>query len=306
LVNSHGQQSSDLQLSTVDCGPLTRYTMNKIGFNVLAWSAEISENLFPILDRLKAIGYDGAEFFIGGTDEKACRAVGDHCKNIGLEVTTVTVMGPDENPISSDPKVREKAKEKLLWILDRAADLNSQVLCGPYHSAFATFASRAPIEDEYNWSAEVLHSVADHAQKLGVLMTPEALNRFECYLANTMEQLDYLLAKVNHPNVQAMFDTHHANMEEKKLGLAIEKIAPRLGHFHISENDRGTPGSGHVPWDETFATLKKFDRSVEGVFSALGHGRKRLQADSGDGRKIWIVTEIPVRFNLMGIFHFCN
>ena len=231
--------------------------MNKIGFNVLAWSAEISENLFPILDRLKAIGYDGAEFFIGGTDEKACRAVGDHCKNIGLEVTTVTVMGPDENPISPDPKVREKAKEKLLWILDRAADLNSQVLCGPYHSAFATFASRAPIEDEYNWSAEVLHSVADHAQKLGVLMTPEALNRFECYLANTMEQLDYLLGKVNHPNVQAMFDTHHANMEEKKLGLAIEKIAPRLGHFHISENDRGTPGSGHVPWEETFATLKK-------------------------------------------------
>jgi D-psicose/D-tagatose/L-ribulose 3-epimerase len=210
-----------------------------------------------MLDRLKSIGYDGAEFFIGGTDEKACRLVGDHCKNIGLEVTTVTVMGPDENPISPDPKVREKAKEKLLWILDRAADLNSQVLCGPYHSAFATFASRAPIEDEYNWSAEVLHSVADHAQKLGVLMTPEALNRFECYLANTMEQLDYLLAKVNHPNVQAMFDTHHANMEEKKLGMAIERIAPRLGHFHISENDRGTPGSGHVPWDETFATLKK-------------------------------------------------
>jgi D-psicose/D-tagatose/L-ribulose 3-epimerase len=231
--------------------------MNKIGFNVLAWSAEISEELLPILDRLKAIGYDGAEFFIGGTDEKACKLVGNHCKNIGLEVTTVTVMGADENPISPDPKIREKAKEKLLWILDRAADLNAQVLCGPYHSAFATFVSRAPIEDEYNWSAEVLHSVSDHAQKLGVLMTPEALNRFECYLANTMEQLDYLLAKVNHPNVQAMFDTHHANMEEKKLGAAIERIAPRLGHFHISENDRGTPGSGHVPWDETFAALKK-------------------------------------------------
>ena len=231
--------------------------MNKIGFNVLAWSAEISEALLPILDRLKTIGYDGAEFFIGGTDQKACRLVGNHCKNIGLEVTTVTVMGAEENPISPDPKIREKAREKLLWILDRAADLNAQVLCGPYHSAFATFASRAPIEEEYNWSAEVLHSVAEHAQKLGVLMTPEALNRFECYLANTMEQLDYLLAKVNHPNVQAMFDTHHANMEEKKLGAAIERIAPRLGHFHISENDRGTPGSGHVPWDETFAALKK-------------------------------------------------
>ncbi|WP_026951000.1 sugar phosphate isomerase/epimerase family protein [Algoriphagus mannitolivorans] len=231
--------------------------MNKIGFNVLAWSAVVSEGLFPILDRLKEIGYDGAEFFVGPWEEKAFRAVGKHCKDIGLEVTTVTVMGADENPISPDVKVREKAKEKLRWVIDRAADLNSQVLCGPFHSAFATFASRAPKEEEYQWSAEVLHSVADYAQERGILLTPEALNRFECYLANTMEQLDYLLAKVNHPNVQAMFDTHHANMEEKKLGAAIEKIAPRLGHFHISENDRGTPGSGHVPWDETFSTLKK-------------------------------------------------
>jgi D-psicose/D-tagatose/L-ribulose 3-epimerase len=231
--------------------------MNKIGFNVLAWSAVVSDDLFPILDRLKSIGYDGAEFFVGPWEEKAFKSVGKHCADIGLEVTTVTVLSPEENPISPDAKIREKSKERLRWVLDRAADLNSQVLCGPFHSAFATFASRAPIEDEYNWSAEVLHEVGDYGQKLGILMTPEALNRFECYLANTMEQLDYLLAKVNHPNVQAMFDTHHANMEEKKLGAAIELIAPRLGHFHISENDRGTPGSGHVNFDETFAALKK-------------------------------------------------
>lgn len=231
--------------------------MNKIGFNVLAWSAVVSDDLFPILDRLKSIGYDGAEFFVGPWEEKAFKSVGKHCADIGLEVTTVTVLSPEENPISPDKQIREKAKERLRWVLDRAADLNSQVLCGPFHSAFATFASRAPIEDEYNWSAEVLHEVGDYGQKLGILMTPEALNRFECYLANTMEQLDYLLAKVNHPNVQAMFDTHHANMEEKKLGAAIELIAPRLGHFHISENDRGTPGSGHVNFDETFASLKK-------------------------------------------------
>ena len=231
--------------------------MNKIGFNVLAWSAEMSVDMLPILDRLKAIGYDGAEFFVGGSPEESFKLVGKHCQNIGLEVTTVTVLSPEENPISPDAKIREKSKEKLSWVLDRAADLNSRVLCGPFHSAFATFASRAPIEDEYNWSAEVLHEIGDYAQKLGILLTPEALNRFECYLCNTMEQLDYLLAKVNHPNVQAMFDTHHANMEEKKMGNAIEFIAPRLGHFHISENDRGTPGSGHVNFDETFAALAK-------------------------------------------------
>ncbi len=85
--------------------------MNKIGFNVLAWSAEMSGALLPILDRLKKIGYDGAEFFVGGSPEESFKLVGKHCADIGLQVTTVTVLSPDENPISPDVKVREKSKE---------------------------------------------------------------------------------------------------------------------------------------------------------------------------------------------------
>ncbi|MCF1750694.1 sugar phosphate isomerase/epimerase family protein [Mariniradius sediminis] len=229
--------------------------MNKIGFNVLAWSAAISDELKPILERLKSIGYDGAEFFVGDTNEAACRSIGDFCRSIGLEVTTVTVLSPAENIIDADPAVRTAGLERIKSIIDRSHDLGSQVLCGPFHSAFATFSKAAPQEIEYERSAEILHQAGDYAAQAGILLTPEALNRFECYLCNTMDQLGHLLDKVNHSNVKAMFDTHHANMEEKKLGGAIRQIAPRLAHFHISENDRGTPGSGHVPWDETFSTL---------------------------------------------------
>jgi D-psicose/D-tagatose/L-ribulose 3-epimerase len=229
--------------------------MNKIGFNVLAWSSDMSDALKPILDRLKDIGYDGAEFFVGSPDEAAYSRIGAYCKEIGLEVTTVFVLSPEENLISADAKVRQKGLDKIKWTIDQSHNLGSQVLCGPFHSAFATFSKAAPEEIEYQRSAELLHQAGDYAAKAGILLTPEALNRFECYLCNTMQQLRHLLDKVNHSNVKAMFDTHHANMEEKKLGDAIRLISPRLGHFHISENDRGTPGSGHVPWDETFATL---------------------------------------------------
>ena len=69
-----------------------------------------------------------------------------------------------------------------------------------------------------------------------------------------MNQLAGLITRVSHPNVKAMFDTHHANIEEKKIGGALKEIAPVLRHVHISENDRGTPGDGHIPWDETFST----------------------------------------------------
>lgn len=245
--------------------------MNKIGFNVLAWSAAVSDELKPIIERLKTIGYDGVEFFVGAPDEKAYKEIGNFTQGLGLESSTVFVMGPDENPIDPDAKIRAKALDKMKWTIDRSYDLGAKVICGPFHSAFSTFAQRSPTEDEYSRSAEVLYQAGDYAKQAGIVLTPEALNRFECYLCNTMEQLLHLINKTNHPNVRAMFDTHHANIEEKNLGDAIRKIAPVLSHVHISENDRGTPGSGHVPWDDTFATLAEI--KFEGWLTIEGFTR---------------------------------
>ena len=233
--------------------------MNKIGFNVLAWSAVISEDLLPILDRLKTIGYDGVELFIGTAEEAICRKVGQHAQDVGLEVTAVFMLNAQENIIDPSAAVRNNGLNRIKWAIERAQDLHATVICGPFHSAFATFAQRAPQEEEYDRSAEVLHAAGDYAAQADVLLTPEALNRFECYLCNTMEQLKHLIVKTDHPQVQAMFDTHHANIEEKKMAEALRTIAPYVRHVHISENDRGTPGAGHVHWDETFATLAEIN-----------------------------------------------
>ena len=229
--------------------------MNKIGFNVLAWSAVISDELFPILDRLKSIGYDGVEFLVGSPDLPAYKRVGNYAEKIGLEVTTVFVVGKDENPISESSAIRSKALDRIKWAIDRAHDLRSNILCGPFHSAHAVFAHHAPEDREYGWSAEILHAAGEYAASADIVLAMEALNRFECYLCNTMEQLSRLVLAAAHPNVRAMFDTHHANIEEKKFPDAIKLISPLLAHVHISENDRGTPGDGHVPFAEAFASL---------------------------------------------------
>ena len=233
--------------------------MNKIGFNVLVWSAIISDELKPILDKLKTIGYDGVEFLLGSPDEAAYKSLGDYTRNIGLEVTTVFVVGKDENPVSESAVIRAKALDRIKWAIDRAHDLNAKILCGPFHSAHAIFAKRAPEDQEYEWSGEVLRAAGEYAAKADVTLGLEALNRFECYLCNTMEQLTRLVKTANHPNVKAMFDTHHANIEEKDFSQALSTIAPLLAHVHISENDRGTPGDGHVNFDEAFLNLSKIN-----------------------------------------------
>lgn len=229
--------------------------MNKIGFNVLVWSAIVSYELKPIVDKLKTIGYDGVEFFVGSPGEAAYKSLGNYTKGIGLEVTTVFVIGKEENPVSDVAAIRAKALDRIKWGIDRAHDLNAKLMCGPFHSAHAIFAKRAPTDHEYEWSAEVLRFAGDYAAQAGITLALEALNRFECYLCNTMEQLIRLLKTINHPNVKAMFDTHHGNIEEKNFNKAISAIAPLLAHVHISENDRGTPSDSQVHFEEAFSNL---------------------------------------------------
>jgi D-psicose/D-tagatose/L-ribulose 3-epimerase len=62
--------------------------------------------------------------------------------------------------------------------------------------------------------------------------------------------------RVGHPACQIMLDTFHMNVEERSLGDAIRCAGPRLKHFHSCENDRGAPGTGHVPWDDVAKALR--------------------------------------------------
>jgi D-psicose/D-tagatose/L-ribulose 3-epimerase len=53
-----------------------------------------------------------------------------------------------------------------------------------------------------------------------------------------------------------MLDTFHMCIEERSLGDAIRAVGPRLKHVHACENDRGAPGTGHVPWNDVAQALK--------------------------------------------------
>lgn len=229
----------------------------KIGMNMHLWSTNVTKEHFADIEQLKEIGYDGIEIFLAEPDRANYEEVGAFLKSIDLEVNGCLGLGPDQNPISEDAAVRQAGLDKIKEAIDNIHAAGGKNICGPFHSAFATFSRNSPQEEEYKRSAEVLHAAAEHAAQAGVTLTPEALNRFECYLVNTMAQLKKLVDMVDHPNLRGMFDPHHANIEEKSFASAIETIAPVMTHVHISENDRGTPGSGNVAWDEVFGSIAK-------------------------------------------------
>lgn len=229
----------------------------KIGMNMLLWTNHVTEEHYPIIDQLKEIGYDGIELYMGDGDVKHYTKLGNHFSDIGLGVTTVTGLAPEENISSKDANVQQAGLDRLKWAIDNAQALKAENICGPIHSSFAYFTRQPPTQDERKRSAEMLRKAAEYAAQANVLLCPEALNRFECYLYNTMADLKTLVEAVDHPNLGAMYDTHHSNIEEKSQSEALKTIAPVLKHIHISENDRGTPGSGQVQWNDVFPTIKE-------------------------------------------------
>jgi D-psicose/D-tagatose/L-ribulose 3-epimerase len=257
--------------------------MNKVGFNVLVWSAIINDEMMPIMDRLRNIGYDGVECYIGGDDQSPYKRFGQHAVDLGLETTAVCTMGDGENPISQSLDIRMKALDRLKWIIDTASEMNSKIICGPFHSAHGIFANHAPLDQEYGWSAEVLHKAGEYAAQAEIVLGLEAVNRFECYLCNTMTQLKRLVTEAAHPNVRAMYDTHHASLEEKSITDPIQTIAPVLAHVHISENDRGTPGDGLVHWDKVFSSLA--DINYKGWFTIEAFSRN--DPDFANAINVW-------------------
>jgi D-psicose/D-tagatose/L-ribulose 3-epimerase len=128
-----------------------------------------------------------------------------------------------------------------------------------------------------------MQQVAEHAAAADVTIATEYLNRFENYFLTSVAQTVAFVQAVDRPHVRMMYDTFHANIEEKSIAEAIRTAAPWTVLVHISENDRSIPGTGHVPWEETFDTLNEvgYDRWL--VVEAFGLALPNLVAAT----KIW-------------------
>jgi D-psicose/D-tagatose/L-ribulose 3-epimerase len=250
----------------------------KTGMNLLLWTTHVTQEHFPLLGKLKQAGFHGVELPLFEGDANHYRKIAQELKNHGLGCTAVTIVGPEANPIDPDPKVRQAAVDRHKWAIEMTAILGGEFLCGPYHSPLAVFSGAGPTDDEKKRAADVFRQSAEIAKQHKVMLAIEYLNRFECYFLTTAAQAKALVQQVNHPNFKSMYDTFHANIEEKNIPETIRNFAGTFVHVHISENDRGTPGTGHVHWDETFRTLRELKYDGWLVIEAFGRALPALAA----------------------------
>ena len=254
----------------------------RIGMNLLLWGAQLEDRLLPVLERLKAIGYDGVEVPLFNLDLDYA-AWGKRLRDLGLKCTAVTVRTAADNPASPDAAVRRAGIDATNRTIDCCHQLGASHLVGPFHSALGEFSGRGPTADEWRWSVDCLRASAEHASVAGVMLALEPLNRFETYLLNTHADAARYVRDVNHANCRMMYDTFHSHIEEKNIRGALEACRDVLVHVHISENDRSTPGAGNVRWTKNFDALRSIGYQGWMVVEAFGLALPELAAAT----KIW-------------------
>jgi D-psicose/D-tagatose/L-ribulose 3-epimerase len=232
---------------------------------------------------MKSIGFDAVELPMFDRDVANAATWGKALDTLGLSRSGTCAFGPDDHLISSDPKVRRHAVDSIKTILDCCAAAGCSVMAGHATQALGIFSGNGPTKDEWNWALDGIREAAEHGKKVGVKIALEALNRFECYFLNCMADAKRFVKEVNHPFCGVMYDTFHANIEEKSARAAITSVKDILFHVHISESDRSTPGTGMVHWDETFDTLHEV--GYDGILccEAFGLALPKLIAAT----KIW-------------------
>ncbi len=254
----------------------------KYGMNLLLWSGEVTDDLLPVCEQLRGMGYDGVELPLFNLDLDYA-ALGKRLDDLGLQRTGVTIRNLDDNPISPDASVRGKGVELNKRTLDCCAAAGVETLVGPYHSAIGHFSGEGRTEDEWKWAVDSMRQTAEHAGSVGVKLGVEALNRFECYFLNCHADSAAFVREVDHPACGIMYDTFHSNIEEKNVTAAVHAGGDKLFHIHISENDRSTPGAGGINWKENFDAITSCGYDGWLVIEAFGLALPEIAAAT----KIW-------------------
>ena len=250
--------------------------------NLLLWSGELNDGMLPILEKLKAMGFDGVEIPIFNLDLDYA-AWGKRLDDLGLKRTGVTVRTVDDNPISPDAAIRQKGVDLNKKTLDCCAAAGVETIVGPFHSALGHFSGAGRTDNEWKWGLDSMRATAEYAGQVGVMLGVEPLNRFEVYFLNSQADAAEFCRQVNHPHCRMMYDTFHSNIEEKNIAKAFDAIKDMVCHIHISENDRSTPGAGNIRWDENFDAIKSIGYDGWLVIEAFGLALPELAAAT----RIW-------------------
>jgi D-psicose/D-tagatose/L-ribulose 3-epimerase len=246
----------------------------QFGINTFLWTESFGSKDFHLLEEVRAHGFDGVEVSLFRAADFEAGAIRKALVENQLQCTVCSVLPRGLSLLSDDPAVRSGTITHLADCIKVTAEAGAHIIAGPLYSPVGYLPGRRRTVEEWKRAVDAYRQLGPVLREYDVQLGIEPLNRFETYFLNTTEDAVRLCREVGHPNVGILWDTFHANIEEKNIGESLRATGSYLKHVHTCENDRGTPGSGHVDWAGVASALKSLNYNgwltIESFGFALG------------------------------------
>jgi D-psicose/D-tagatose/L-ribulose 3-epimerase len=229
----------------------------KLGVSAFAWTSKFDRQHLPLIPKVKEMGFSGFEIAMFDPADLAVSDIRRAFESSDLECTICAILPPGINPISPDAPIRNKSVQHLVRCIETSSELGARLLGGPLYAPIGYLPDHRPTRDEWSWAVEAFQSVTETLDACDVNLTIEPVNRSETFFLRTAREAKTLCEAIGHPRIGVTIDTFHANIEELNIAAAVESLGPYMKHLHVSENDRGLLGEGHVDFPGIIAALQK-------------------------------------------------
>ena len=220
------------------------------GVSTWLWTSPFNRETIALFPKIKSYGYDAVEIPVEDPSLIDLDLVKKALADEGLKAIICGAFGPSRDLTHDDPAFHQTCFTYLDSCLEIASELGAGFVAGPMYSAVGKARLVSPEQRKVEWDRAVsnLRKVCRRAGEFGLDLAIETLNRFETDLINTSEDLMRLIGDINEPQAKAVLDGFHLNIEEPDLESAIRRVGDKLIHVQVSENYRGTPGTGQTNW----------------------------------------------------------
>jgi D-psicose/D-tagatose/L-ribulose 3-epimerase len=220
------------------------------GVSTWLWTSPFNRETVALFPKIKSFGYDAVEIPVEDPSLIDLDLVKKALADQELKAIICGAFGPSRDLTHADPAFHQTCFNYLDSCLELASELGAGFVAGPMYSAVGKARLVAPEQRKVEWDLAVsnLRKVCRRAGEFGLDLAIETLNRFETDLINTSEDLMRLIGDINEPQAKAVLDGFHLNIEEPDLESAIRRVGDKLIHVQVSENYRGTPGTGQTNW----------------------------------------------------------
>ena len=224
-------------------------------------------------ERIAALGYEGLELMAdvphawpAGLLPSSKAGITEAIRATGLEFSNVNAfmmnaIADARQPywypsfIEPDPNYRQIRIDHTRRALTLCAELGAPHITTEPGGPIALGQSR---QDAIDLFVEVLKPLAEHAEKVGVLLLIEPEPGL---LLETTDQYLEVADRVNAPSIGLNFDVGHAYCVSEDIPDAIAKLAPQIRHYHVEDisaervHHHLVPGTGAIDFPEVFRAI---------------------------------------------------